>query len=128
MAPGEKVTSPVTVTNAGTLQLRYAISTTIAGSTVLSDGLTLRIKSGVTTCTNAGFGTDGTSLYGGTLTVGAVGNPAQGAHAGDRSLNGAANEVLCFQVELPTNAANNLQSLSSTATFAFAAEQTANNP
>ncbi len=128
MAPGDTVTAPVTVSNDGTMQLRYAISTSITGSTTLSDGLTLAIKSGVTTCSNAGFGSSGTSLYSGTLTAGAVGSSAQGAQTGDRTLNSSTNEVLCFQVALPSSAANSLQSLSATATFTFAAEQTANNP
>jgi hypothetical protein len=128
MAPGDKVTAPITVTNAGTLQLRYAITTSIAGSTTLSDGLTLRIKSGVSSCTDAGFGVGGTSLYAGTLTAGAVGDPTPGAQVGDRTLDPSASEVLCFQVELPTSAANTLQSRTTTATFTFQAEQTANNP
>lgn len=127
MAPGDKVTAPITVTNAGTLQLRYAISASISGSTVLSDGLTLTIKSGVTTCSNAGFGTDGTQLYTGSLTAGAVGSSTQGSQAGDRTLNASATETLCFQVQLPSGAANSLQSLSATATFTFASEQTSNN-
>jgi hypothetical protein len=128
MAPGDKVTAPITVSNAGSMQLRYAISTSISGSATLAAGLTLRIKNGVTTCSNAGFATDGTSLYSGSLDVGAVGSPATGAQAGDRTLNSSASEILCFQVELPTTAASNLQSLSTTATFTFDAEQTANNP
>ena len=98
MVPGDSVTAPLTVSNAGTLQLRYAMTTSISGSTTLSDGLELQIKSGVTTCTTAGFGTDGTSLYDSTLTAGAIGNPAQGSQAGDRTLNSSANEVLCLQV------------------------------
>lgn len=129
MVPGDEVTAPLTVSNIGTLQLRYAMTTSISGSTTLSDGLELQIKSGVTTCTNAGFDADGTNVYAtGTLTAGAIGNPAQGNQAGDRTLNASANEVLCFQVRLPSNAGSNLQGLSTTATFTFAAEQTANNP
>ena len=128
MVPGDTVTAPLTVSNAGTLQLRYAMSTSISGSTTLSDGLELQVKSGVTTCTTAGFGTDGTSLYNSTLTAGAIGSSAQGGQAGDRTLNASANEVLCFQVRLPSNAGTGLQGLSTTATFTFAAEQTSNNP
>src|ERR1700741_1871022 len=90
MTPGDKVTATLTVTTQGTLQLRYAMSTGITGSTTLSDGLTLAIKSGVTTCSNAGFGTDGTSVYSGTLTAGAIGSSAQGSQAGDRTLNASA--------------------------------------
>ena len=128
MVPGDKVTAPLTVSNAGTMQLRYAMTTSITGSTTLSDGLELQIKSGVTTCNNASFDADGTSLYNSSLTAGAIGNPAAGSQAGDRTLNASANEVLCFQVRLPSNASSTLQGLSTTATFTFAAEQTANNP
>lgn len=127
MAPGDKVTAPITVSNAGTLQMRYAMATSISGSTTLSDALTLAVKHGVTTCTNGGFATDGTSVYSGTLTAGAIGDPAQGSQAGDRTLNASANEVLCFQVSLPTSASNSVQNLSATATFTFSGEQTANN-
>jgi camelysin-like metallo-endopeptidase len=128
MTPGDKVTAPLTVSNAGTMALRYAMSTSITGSTTLSDGLTLQIKSGVTTCSNAGFATDGTSLYNNTLTGGAIGSNAQGSQSGDRTLNASANEVLCFQVSLSASAGSSLQGLSTTATFTFDAEQTANNP
>jgi len=127
MAPGDKVTAALTVSNAGSLQLRYAMTTSISGSTTLSDGLELQVKSGVTTCSNAGFGTDGTSLYNSTLTAGALGSTTQGGQAGDRTLDASASEALCFQVRLPSGAANSLQSLSATATFTFSAEQTANN-
>jgi spore coat-associated protein N len=127
MAPGDKVTAPITISNAGTLQLRYAMTTSTSGSTTLSDGLTLTVKSGVTTCSNAWFGTDGTQIYTGPLTAGAIGDTAQGSQAGDRTLNASAGEALCFQVQLPASATNSLQSLSATATFAFGAEQTAND-
>ena len=40
---------------------------------------------------------------------------------------GAANEVLCFGVALPTSAGNGVQDATTTATFDFVAEQTANN-
>ena len=128
MVPGDKVTAPLTVQNAGTMQMRYAMSTGITGSSTLSDGLELQVKSGVTTCSNAAFDADGTSLYNSSLTNGAIGSSSQGAQAGDRTLNASAGEVLCFQVRLPSGAASALQGLSTTATFTFAAEQTANNP
>jgi hypothetical protein len=86
------------------------------------------VKSGVTTCTTAGYGADGTSLYNSSLTVGAIGSAAQGSQAGDRTLNASTSEILCFQVRLPSSAGNSLQGLSTTATFTFAAEQTSNNP
>ncbi len=131
MLPGDQVTAPIVVTNAGTSQFRYAITSTTTEN-VLAAQLDLTIKSGVTTCTSAGFAGSGTVIYatgdlGNTTAVNAVGNPAQGAQAGDRVLNSAANETLCFNVTLPIGTGNTFQGLSSTATFAFVAEQTANN-
>ena len=97
--------------------------------------LDLTVKSGVTTCTNAGFDADGTVIYGpGDLGAGLIGgmniigNPAQGAHPGDRTLAAGAKEDLCFNVELPSSTNNTYQGLSATATFNFQAEQTKNNP
>ena len=132
MAPGDQVTNPITVTNAGTLQLRYAATSTTTENTLAAQ-LDLTIKSGVTTCSNAGFGVDGSVVYatgdlGSTTGVNVIGNPAQGSQAGDRTLNASANEVLCFNVGLPSSTGNAFQGLSTTATFAFQAEQTANNP
>jgi predicted ribosomally synthesized peptide with SipW-like signal peptide len=132
MLPGDVVTAPLTVSNGGNVQLRYAVTSTTTENTLAAQ-LDLTIKSGVTTCTNGGFGTDGTVLYGpadlgSTTGVNVIGNPAQGSHSGDRTLNAAANEVLCFQVSLPSSTNNTFQGLSSTATFTFNAEQVANNP
>jgi hypothetical protein len=131
MAPGDKVTSPITITNNGSLQLRYAVTSTTTEN-VLASQLDLVVKSGVTTCSNAGFGADGTVLYaagdlGATGTTALIGDASQGAQAGDRTLDAGAHEVLCFQVSLPTGSSNSFQGLSDTATFAFLAEQTANN-
>ncbi len=129
MVPGDKVTAPLTVSNDGTLQLRYAMATSISGSTALSNGLELQIKSGVTACTNAGFDANGSNVYAtGTLTAGAIGNPAQGNQSGDRVLDTGQSDVLCFQVRLPSAASPTLQGLSTTATFTFTGEQTTNNP
>ena len=84
------------------------------------------------TCTNAGFGVDGTVLYGpgdigSTLGINLVGDPAPGAQAGDRTLSAAGSEVLCINVSLPLGTGNMYQSLSTTASFNFIGEQTANN-
>lgn len=132
MAPGDQVTAPITVSNAGTLQLRYAITSTTTEN-VLATQLDLTVKSGVATCTNAGFGATGTVIYatgdlGNTTAVNLVGNPTQGSQAGDRTLAASANEILCFNVSLPSGTGNGFQALTSTATFAFVAEQTVNNP
>jgi spore coat-associated protein N len=134
MAPGDLVTNPLVVTNAGSLQLRYAISSSATNTDAkgLKDQLTLTIKTiDVTTpgvpCDNF----DGTQLYSGDLdgTTGAlVGSNAQGSQAGDRTLNASANETLCFRVQLPSSTGNGFQNATTTATFTFDAEQTTNNP
>jgi len=131
MAPGDQVVNPITVSNAGTLQLRYAVTSTTTENTLAAQ-LDLTIKSGVTTCTTGGFDTDGTVVYaaadlGSTTGVNVIGDPTQGAQAGDRTLAASGSEVLCFKVSLPSSTGNTFQGLTTTATFAFQAEQTKNN-
>jgi hypothetical protein len=131
MAPGDVVTAPVTVSNAGSLQLRYAVRST-SSETVLAAQLDMTIKSSVATCTNAGFGGSGSVLYGpgelGNMAgLNVIGDPAQGAQAGDRVVDAAASEVLCVQVSLPLATGNAYQNVTTTATLDFLAEQTANN-
>jgi predicted ribosomally synthesized peptide with SipW-like signal peptide len=132
MAPGDEVTNPITVSNAGSLELRYAVTSTTTEDTLAAQ-LDLTIKSGVTTCTNAGFDTDGTVIYatgdlGSTTGIDVIGDPTQGDDTGDRTLAATANEDLCFNVELPSSTGDSFQGLTTTATFTFAAEQTASNP
>ena len=134
MMPGDTVTDDVVVENDGTAQLRYAMSTasTNPDAKGLRDVLTLTVKTiDVTTpgvpCDNF----DGTSVLAATVlgaTGAAFGNPAAGAQAGDRVLNAAANETLCFRVTLPSGTGNAYQSATTTTTFTFDAEQTASNP
>ena len=135
MAPGDKVTQSLTVSNDGSLELRYAVTSlaTNTDSKALRAQLDLRIKSGVTTCTNGGFDTDGTLLYGaadlgGDPAINIVGDPTQGADTGDRTLAASGSEALCFQVELPSSTGDPYQDATTTATFSFEAEQTASNP
>ena len=129
MTPGDQVTQPLDVANLGTLPLRYAMTSTTTED-ILASELVLTIKSGVTTCDDANWTTDGTLLYSGILgstgTTAVLGSNAQGAQAGDRTLAVATNEVLCFNVTLPMSAV--AQGATTTATFTFDAEQTANNP
>ena len=132
MVPGDTVTQPLTVSNTGSAQLRYAVSSTTTEN-VLATQLALTLKTGVTTCTNAGFASSGTVVYGpgalgNTTAINVIGNPSQGAQSGDRTLNASASEVLCTQVALPLSTGNTFQGLTTTATFAFDAEQTSNNP
>jgi hypothetical protein len=138
MAPGDQVTAPITVTNGGSLDLRYAIASvaTNVDSKGLKDQLVLTVKSGVTTCTNAAYGATGTVQYTGDLDSSAgklVGDAATGqngtvgASGSDRLLAPSANEALCFNVSLPLATGNAFQGATTTATFTFDSEQTRNN-
>lgn len=131
MAPGDQVTAPLDVENNGTLELRYAATSTTTEDALAAE-LVLTIKSGVATCDDANWAATGTVLYSGVLgstaTTSLFGSNAQGADAGDRVLAAGASETLCFNVTLPLSAPNTVQGLTTTATFAFDAEQTANNP
>ena len=130
MAPGDQVTAELDVANTGTLELRYAATSTTTED-VLAAQLVLTIKSGVTTCDDANWTTDGVIEYAGaigsTVTSALFGSNAQGAQAGDRVLAAGANEVFCLNVTLPLAATNASQGQTSAATFTFDAEQTANN-
>ena len=131
MAPGDQVTAPLTVTNNGSLDLRYAVTSTTDEDT-LAAALVLTVKTGVTDCSDAGFGLDGSLHYsdilGSTATSAIIGSVVQGNQAGDRALAPLASEVLCLNVTLPTSATNAVEGLTTTASFTFDAEQTANNP
>lgn len=125
LLPGDKVTAPLTITNSGDGDLRYAMSSSSTLAT-LTDGMTGTVRSGVTTCSTAGFLATGSQVVTGTLSSLGFGSANQGADSGDRTLAAGASEVLCFQAELPLGALNALQGLSATVTFTFAAEQTSN--
>ena len=126
MMPGDSIAGSLVVSNTGTGQLRYAMtsSSTNTDAKALMNQITLTVRTLGTSC--AVF--DGTSLYSGALSAAAFGNIAQGAQAGDRTLNPAANETLCFQASLPVATGNGFQGATTTTTFTFSAEQTANNP
>jgi spore coat-associated protein N len=128
LMPGDTKNSSVTVQNDGSAQLRYAVSaaSTNADTKNLRSVLTLTVKTQGTNCTTF----DGTQLFSGTLgaTTAIMGNPAQGADSGDRTVAASASEVLCFRLQLPLGTTNAYQGAATTTTFTFDAEQTANNP
>ena len=143
MAPGEIIEAPITVTNAGTLQLRYAIQR-LADNTdakAMRDILRLRVglKNGGA-CEFPYYDTAGspivlvtdTELYEGlnfpATATNTVGDVAQGSQANDRVLASLATEDLCFSVVMPLSTGNAYQNATTTATFDFVSEQTANNP
>jgi hypothetical protein len=124
MMPGDVNTQKLVVTNSGTGDLRYSIS--VAATNALGSALQLAIR--VDDGSNCATFTGTSVLATTTLNGATVGNPAQGANAGDRNLAAGANEALCFRVSLPLSTGNGLQGATSVATFTFDAEQTANNP
>jgi len=132
MAPGHKVTNPLTVTNDGSLEFRYAIQSTTTED-ALASALQMTIKTGVTTCTDAGFDADGAVVagpvnLGSTLGLNVLGDPSPGSDTGDRVIAAMGSEVLCFQVVLPIGTDSAVEGITTTATFDFISEQTANNP
>ncbi len=131
MVPGDSVTQPVTISNVGSVNFRYSMTSvaTNPDGRALKDELVFTIKTA-----DAGGGCSsftGTTVYTGDLdsTTGKIiGDPATGAQPGDRTINSPLAETLCFRGTLPTSAGNIYQSATTTATFTFDAEQVANNP
>jgi hypothetical protein len=125
MVPGDQAAAPLIIANTGTGALRYAM-TSIASDI---DGkhardvlqLTVERRTG---CAGAILET----LYDGPIATAAFGDPQVGDDLGDRALDGGTSETLCFRVTLPLDTDVLYQSASTTATFTFSAEQTANNP
>ena len=139
MAPGDVEYSGILMTNSGSLALRYAANTTADGTSILDEQLDLTIDvvtgAGVDTIWYTADDVVGEAdIYGpdGVLSSMAIGDPTQGAQAGDRALDesGGANddERLRFKVTLPSSTGNSYQGDSCTVSFVFYAEQTANNP
>ncbi len=133
--PGSAVTDDVVVQNDGTAQLRYAVSATNADTSSpnggpLSDVLVLTVKTvDVTTPLTPCNDFDGTQLFTGAMgaTTAVFGTAAPGGGNGERTLDAATNETLCFRVALPLATGNAYQGAVDTTTFTFDAEQTANN-
>jgi len=124
IVPGDSGSATLTVANSGTAALRYAMtsSSTDTDSKGLRDALLLEVRPG--TCPTASAAIFGSAAISGA----AFGNPAQGAQGGDRTLAAAASEDLCFMWSLPLATGNGYQDATTTTTFTFSAEQTANNP
>lgn len=123
--PGDSGNQDLLVSNGGTADLRYAMSSLSVNSPVAKDlasQLALTVQTG--TCA-APSGT----IYSGTLALAAIGSTTSGNQAGDRTLAAGTSEHLCFSWSLAKSFSDNtFQGVSTSTTFTFAAEQTANNP
>ena len=132
LVPGDVVATELEVRNDGSLELRYAATSTVDDAP-LADALSLTVRTGVTSCDPVGADADGT-LVAGPVRLGGVagdaiiGSPATGQDAGDRVLAAGTSEVLCFRVELPASATEATAGRSVSATVRLDAEQTAVNP
>jgi len=130
--PGDVVTNPLVVTNAGTASLRYAVKSvaTNVDAKGLKDQLVLAVSTIDTTTPETPCSEfNGTSLYTGDLDSSAgliLGNAVPGQTAGDRVL-AVGSETLCFRVSLPSATGNAFQGAATTATFTFDSEQTQGN-
>ncbi len=137
LMPGDSVPSgtpgaPITVSNTGTAQLRYAISgtSTDADNLHLNTQLVLTVRQPDGNTGSSCTAMTGNVLFNGvvpTAGVNMVGDPTQGFQTGDRTLGGGTSETLCFKASLPIGTGNAFQGATSDYTFTFSAEQTANN-
>jgi len=133
MAPGDELVGPVQVDNTGTLEERYSMTakTDDAASDLLAGQLVYTVKTGVSTCTSAGFDATGSVLYTGPLAstagINILGDPAQGQQNGDRVLAAGAHDGLCMRIALPKSTGNAYQNQTANVTVTINAEQTANN-
>ncbi|MFM2105110.1 MAG: hypothetical protein RL338_142 [Chloroflexota bacterium] len=126
MAPGDTTAGQFVVRNAGSLRLRYAMtsSSTSGDGKGLASVLVATIRDRGTSC--AAF--DGTVLYSGALAAAAFGSASPGEQPNDRALDPATEETLCLRIALALTTGDAYQAASTSTTFSFAAEQTANNP
>jgi hypothetical protein len=132
LLPGGVTYQRLTVTNVGSMALRYAVTATATTDTFASQlamGVAV-LATGTTTCTASSFSA-GTLVsvssalpFGSAAVTKVIGDPAPGTQAGDRTLAGSAAENLCLQVTFPfgTGLGHAGRGLSATTTFTFSAE------
>ena len=132
LAPGAPLVETIRVTNVGSLELRYAVTAETL-SHPHADELTVTVWNLVTkqdAGPACGTQSPASTLFGPALgsamTVRLIGDSAQGAQAGDRTLAPGASETLCFRMAPPPSLDNSIQNVS-TPVFNFNAEQTDNN-
>jgi hypothetical protein len=135
LAPGDTTFRPISVTNVGSLDLRYAVSgVTTSETRNLSNALRYTIYRGMTVAEcNSGNTAGGTALVTnatiGTTASALIGDPAPGTQGGERAINaGDPADVLCVAMNLPLATTSAFASANAEVTLTFDAEQTRNNP
>jgi hypothetical protein len=124
--PGDFGAQIIGVSNTGLSQLRYAL--TSSSTNTDSKGLAAQVTLLVTNGTVQSNACTGTTLYSGPLSLAAFGSTAPGGQAGDRTVDPGATDNLCFGWSFPAASGDAFQNATTTSTFTFSAEQTANNP
>ncbi len=148
LAPGSTVVAPVTLVNAGSLALRYAVSVSARSTSTPGEGvgegdLTSQLRVEVLeapACTaptgDARTLGDSARLLPAGVTYGLpseatplVGDPSTGQDAEDRVLPGGsgATDALCVRLEMSRDADNRYQGTSAELLLRFDSEQTVNN-
>jgi hypothetical protein len=129
MVPGDVITAPLTMTNAGTADLRYSMRS-VTSEDYLASALIMTVQTRLANDASCSA-FNGTPLYSGTLGstsgIKIVGDPAGGAQSYDRVLPVGSADGWCVRIALPLTADNTYATKTTTATFMFDAEQTRNN-
>ena len=120
LMPGDSFNAPVAVTNTGTSQLRWTLAGTATGTGGLETQIVLAVGAVSPALCPAWNGVATPAP----LSTGALGSAALSAQV----LNAGATSDLCFRASLPLATGNAFQGTTASASFTFAAEQTANNP
>lgn len=122
MAPGDVEYAALTISNDGSLELRYDLSTSATDADLkgLAGQIDAEVRKVSSTC-------DATSFDASVDTIAAAAKLDVLATASARTLASSASEVACYKVSLPSASGNVYQDATTTATFTFDAVQTANN-
>ena len=134
LAPGDTVYRAVAVTNAGSLDLRYAVTAQTTSQTKsLSDVLRYSVYTGIAaaSCNAAGVSAATPAVSNvaiGTAVSPLLGSTAPGAQSGDRPVAaGAGADNLCVGITLPLATTSAYAAADASVELTFNAEQTRNN-
>ncbi|HLZ28412.1 MAG TPA: TasA family protein [Chloroflexota bacterium] len=121
LVPGDTFDALLHISNPGTLELTYSMTTAItAGSSTLANTyMDLSVRTTSADCAAA----DNPPLYTGSLAGAFFGSPLHANHLTNRHLLPSATDVLCFTVLLDPATPASQQNTDMTAEFTFAAEQ-----
>lgn len=127
LAPRSVHYASIDVTNDGSLQYRYAMSSVTTDTKALGGQLELKVAAIAqgSTCDAAAVAS---TVFSGVLDNALFGSKTAGANTGDRILDANGAETLCLQVTMPDGVGDNaFQGGTASTTFTFDAEQTLNN-